>query len=238
MTSWTISAAALLCSVTAMAETFESSAAARPQTPVACRRAVTPIAADGSGDWSRAETIDHFAAHWDAAAAAAPARSSARLLWDDDYLYFAADLTDDELISSSSRDGDRLWLGDVFELFFKPREDAAGYYEFQVNPAGARLNMFLPERRADAYDLWHASRQFDWTVSARRTDTGWTVSGRIPWSDFAPSGGAPRPGDTWRFALCRYDYSSHGPPVLSSTAPLRQPSFHRHEEWQQLRFAE
>ena len=66
---------------------------------------------------------------------------------------------------------------------------------------------------------------------------GWTVEGRIPWTAFQPSGGKPKPGDVWRFALCRYDYGPEGTkPVLMSSAPLTQPSFHRHEDYGKLRF--
>ena len=68
-------------------------------------------------------------------------------------------------------------------------------------------------------------------------DTSWTVEGRIPWSAFQPTGGKPKPGDEWRFAICRYDYGPEGTqPVLMSSAPLTQPSFHRHEDYGKLRF--
>ena len=68
-------------------------------------------------------------------------------------------------------------------------------------------------------------------------DRGWTVEGRIPWSVFAPTGGRPEPGAAWSFALCRYDYGPEGTqPVLMSSAPLTQPSFHRHEDYGRLKF--
>ena len=38
-------------------------------------------------------------------------------------------------------------------------------------------------------------------------DEGWTVEGRIPWRDLAPTGGRPNIGEIWKFALCRGDYS-------------------------------
>ena len=68
-------------------------------------------------------------------------------------------------------------------------------------------------------------------------DKGWTVEGRIPWSAFKATGGRPKPGDKWRFALCRYDYSKDfDRPELSSTAPLTQPDFHRYEDYGVLTF--
>lgn len=207
-------------------------------TAVPCRRAPAPIDLDGTGGWEHAYVVDGFASHWLAGRSGATGRTRARLLWDDEHLYFLAEMVDEELISSSSEDGARLWLGDVFELFFKPDAAAPGYYEFQVNPAGARLNMYLPERARDAYDRCRTSREFAWRAAVRRTNDGWAVAGRIPWSDFAPTGGAPLPGDTWRFALCRYDYSTGEPPVLTSSAPLQRADFHRYEDWSELRFVD
>jgi hypothetical protein len=69
-------------------------------------------------------------------------------------------------------------------------------------------------------------------------DKSWTVEARIPWSAFAMTGGKPRPGDEWSFALCRYDYGRAGTaPILMSSAPLTKRSFHRHEDYGTLRFA-
>jgi len=221
-----------------MSDPIQTPSTTPRDTAVQCRRATTPIDIDGTGGWEHADVVYDFASHWLPDVRGASGRTRARLLWDDDHLYFLAELIDEELISSSSEDGARLWLGDVFELFFKPAADAPGYYEFQVNPAGARLNMYIPERSRDAYDRWRSSRPFAWRTAVRRTDDGWAVAGAIPWSDFTPTGGAPRRGDVWRFALCRYDYSTGQPPVLTSSAPLQRADFHRYEDWGDLRFVD
>ncbi|MFM8635402.1 MAG: PQQ-dependent sugar dehydrogenase, partial [Planctomycetia bacterium] len=69
------------------------------------------------------------------------------------------------------------------------------------------------------------------------TDEGWSVEMRIPWSSFMPTGGRPEPGDEWRFALCRYDHdTSRERPELSTSAPLRELSFHKHEDYAPLKF--
>ena len=68
-------------------------------------------------------------------------------------------------------------------------------------------------------------------------DEGWSVEGRIPWSAFAPTGGKPKPGAEWLFAICRYDYGPKGTdPITMSSAPLTRPSFHRYEDYGKLRF--
>ena len=68
-------------------------------------------------------------------------------------------------------------------------------------------------------------------------DKGWVVEGRIPWEAFKPTGGRPKPGDRWKFALCRFDYSvAFDRPELSSSAPLTQADFHRYEDYGELTF--
>src|SRR5260370_42180979 len=65
-----------------------------PATPAAeCRWTATPITIDGKLDeaaWGKAQVIDGFAVFWEKR----PPRTatSARLLWDDKYLYFAAEM--------------------------------------------------------------------------------------------------------------------------------------------------
>ena len=150
---------------------------------------------------------------------------------------------------SSARHGknrnDSLWDGDVFEMFFKPSASAPEYYEFQANPRALVFECYFPRRGVYPKDLANAPVlgntavvRLDGTLDhPGDRDEGWTVEGRIPWTAFAPTGGRPKPGDAWRFALCRYDYGPQGtPPVLMSSAPLTKRSFHQHEDYGVLRF--
>jgi len=211
-----------------------------------CRRAKLAPVVDGRLDdpaWAGAAVVDEFPAFWSNTASGRGTR--ARLLWDDGFLYFAATMDDAELRSSGARRNDRLWLGDVFELFFKPDGSRPAYYEFQANPRSVILELPFPERGADFATLaarpplgMEAVAVVDGTLDRPGDrDRGWTVEGRIPWSAFAATGGRPAPGSAWRFALCRYDYGADGTsPVTISSAPLRRPSFHRFEDYGRLIF--
>ncbi len=221
-----------------------------PEPPVTreavCRRVDKAPVIDGKLDdpaWSSATVIDGFSAFWDRAEV--ESKTQARLVWDDDALYFAATMTDTELRAFGTQRNDRLWLGDVFELFFKPLADRPEYYEFQVNPRSTILELAFPKRGFDFATLaarppmgMAAVAVVDGTLDQPGDrDNGWTVEGRIPWSVFAPTGGRPEPGASWRFALCRYDYGPEGTkPVTMSSAPLTQPSFHRYEDYGLLSF--
>ncbi|MFO0960586.1 MAG: sugar-binding protein [Isosphaeraceae bacterium] len=201
---------------------------------------------DGIADeavWKKAQVIDKFPAFWKGLDTGKTTR--ARLLWDDEALYFAAEMTDAELKSFGTKRNDTIWNGDVFELFFKPSADRPEYYEYQVNPKSVILELAIPGRGFNFQEIaakppmgFQAVAKVDGTLDRPGdTDKGWSVEGRIPWTIFAPTGGKPKPGDAWSFALCRYDYGPEGTePVLMSSAPLTRPNFHRYEDYGRLRF--
>ena len=213
-----------------------------------CRWAGGPITINGTADepaWRHAQLISEFRIP-------GPAHvrphtlTRARLLWDRDYLYFTADMQDRDVIAKVTEHQGMVWTDDCFELFFKPAEARPEYYEFEVNPLNTRLELFFPARDAGGYPAFKDKTHIEMktAVLVRGTpnlqgdnDDGWTVEGRIGWRDFAPTGGAPKPGDVWKFALCRCDYTTGiEKPELSSCAPLTQPAFHRYEDYATLKF--
>jgi hypothetical protein len=135
------------------------------------------------------------------------------------------------------------WTNDVIELFLKPSEQKLGYYEFQVNAANTPFEMYLPSRGAGGFQRFARSPRLGIETSVRRDGTlnhwedddhGWTAEWRIPWTAFRPTGGRPAPGEVWRFAACRYDYSKDFErEELSSTS---DPGFHAYESYAELRF--
>lgn len=216
-------------------------------TDFECRRATGPIKLDGRADepaWTNAVIIATFVAYWTNRPALTKTKS--RLLWDDQYLYFHAEMEDADLLATVRKKNGRTWDDDVFELFFRPDETRANYYELQVNARNTHFNELLPPRGTNAPGRFATGLPFSWKTAVKRfgtlnqrqdTDKGWSVEGRIPWSDFARTSSKPKAGDTWRFALCRYDHSKNfNEPDLSSCAPLRELSFHRLQDYCRLRF--
>ncbi len=224
-----------------------------PPTAFECRWADEPIQIDGKADdaaWKKAQVIDQFYLPWlGKNARVAKTRTSARLLWDRNYLYFFAEMEDTDLYADVKEHDGMTWFNDVFELFFKPADDKPGYYEFQVNAAGTIMDMFIPRRGSGGYQRYVKDGDFhiDAKVVLKGTlnkwtdkDQGWSVEGRIPWTDFMKSGGRPDVNEKWKFALCRYDYSvDFEGPELSTCAPLKSksaPDFHLHEDYATLKF--
>lgn len=213
-----------------------------------CRRARGPITVDGRADepaWQQAQVIGPFAQPW---AGDPPPRArtttTARLLWDDHYLYFFADMEDHDLFADILEADGRTWHNDVFELFFWPEGRGDPYYELQVNAAGTKLDLYFA-RPGVPFEQAKRDGTFGWETAVVRRgtldrrddrDEGWSVEGRIPWSDFARTGGRPLSGAVWRFALCRYDYTLGERPELATCAPLSRPDFHRREDYARLQF--
>jgi hypothetical protein len=210
-----------------------------------CHWASKPPVLDGKLDdpcWRQAQVIDHFASYW-----TKTPRTGTRafLVWDDDAIYYAATMTDTELRSFGTQRNDTLWEGDVFEFFLKPSAERPEYFEFQGNPRGVVFEMAFPRRgqypesAAKAPLLGtKAVAVIDGTLDQPGDkDKGWTIEGRIPWTAFALTGAKPKPGDSWLFAICRYDYGPQGTkPVNMSSAPLTKLNFHRYEDYGTLRF--
>jgi len=218
--------------------------------PFECRWTDTPIKITGKGAdpaWKHAQVIDNFYLPWQGdKSRSAKTKTKAKLLWDHEFLYFTADMEDADLYADIKEHNGNLWYNDVFELFFKPADDKPGYYEFQVNAAGAVLDVFFPRRNAGGFDRFKNETKFhiDAKVNLRGTlnkwadkDEGWTVEGKIPWTDFIKTGGRPDRDEKWKFALCRYDYSvDFEGPELSTCAPLKTRSFHAWEDYATLQF--
>lgn len=212
-----------------------------------CRWAKNAIRIDGElkdAAWDDAEALEDFSSYW--AKRKPSTRTRALLLWDKSYLYFAAEMQDLDLFALTRQRNGMTWEDDVFKLFFKPSTKELAYYEFQVNALGTELELFLPSRGAGGYRRFAPLTRLgmDSAVKPLGTlnkhddkDKGWIVEGRIPWKGFEATGGRPKPGDKWKFALCRYDYSVYLERTeLVSSAPLTQSDFHRYEDYGELTF--
>jgi len=235
------------CAASGEAQAPAGDAAPRVVRSAECRWATGPIRIDGILNevaWDRAQVLQDFAVFWQRRKSKTATR--ARLLWDRNYLYFCAEMEDHDLYADVKEPNGMTWLNDVFELFFKPAADKLAYYEFQVNAANTPMELFLPSRGAGGYGRFAPLTQLGMESAVRLQgtlndwedrDTGWTVEGRIPWTAFKATGGRPKEGEKWRFALCRYDYSATlDQPEQSSTAPLTQPDFHRYEDYGEIVF--
>lgn len=195
-----------------------------------CRQASGPIVVDGHLDepaWASAEAVPLVLAD----TGAVPHQpTTARLLWDDNYLYVAFECQDDDIWGTTSERDQDIYNQEVVEVFVDAASCGSAYVEIEVSPLNAVLDLFM---------LWRDDRQrglWDWDSAGLRTavvvdgdpwqrgttDRQWTVEMAIPLVDFdmAPHL-PPEPGDTWRINLYRIDRASDGDEYTAWSPPGR-----------------
>ena len=213
-----------------------------------CRRARGTITVDGKLDEAaggNAQYLDDFRVPPDGGKPATAA--AARLLWDDQHLYFAAVIEDKDVYAVHKTHDANTWEDDVVELFVKPSDHTHHYYEIHVNPLNTTLDLLIPRRGAGSFGRftpWESHIRSAVVIEGslndwHDADKGWIVEAAIPLEAFGKDTPKPQLGDRWRFAVCRYDYSVYlDDKQLSSTARLSAANFHLHEDFDWLEFAE
>ena len=162
----------------------------------------------------------------------------ARIRWNDTGLLYEAVFLQQRPANRARRLNERTWeLGDIAEFFLQD-PSTGRYLELHVTPENQRLQLVWPldglERfRAgtaplDDFLIPHPRWVESHTVVAADY---WTARTFIPYSCLGLE--SPPRAQMLRTAVCRYD-RSHGPELFSSTAPLTEPNYHRHEEWAEL----
>ena len=165
----------------------------------------------------------------------ASVEASAKVLWDDRYLYVAVAVRDDLLMASDTDRDAHLWRQDCVELMIAPRPDASGYFEIEVSPRGVVFDTRYDSIRSPA-PFGHV----DWDSGIRAAakprgeidddepDGGYNVEMAIPWQAFSPGGAEARPpalGDEWRVNLYVLDLGRHGQRA-AAWSPLGVGDFH------------
>ena len=152
--------------------------------------------------------------------------TQAAMLWDDEYLYFAARLQEENVWGSITERDAVIYHDNDFEIFLDIDERGDNYYEFEINPLNTVWDMFHPReyhRRAcleTAYDvpgLRHAVQVQGTLNNHHDVDTGWTVEVAWPWQAFVEHGRTqatipPVSGQAFRvnFSRVQYPHDSSG----------------------------
>lgn len=219
-----------------------------------CPRARGPIAIDGDlGDdaW-RAVPEVVLARAEDGAAPRQETRL--RLLWDDEHLYAAFEVTDDDIRATHTERDDPLWEEDAVELFLDPLGRGGLYFELEVSPRGVLFDAVVVnrarrgERGRDltALTAWtceglHAAVRVDGSLNGGPVSRGWTVELAVPTRQLAPPR-LPAPGVEWRWNAYRVDHSSRRvdgssqAPELQAFSPTGRADFHLPARFGVLRF--
>ncbi|HVO35519.1 MAG TPA: sugar-binding protein, partial [Gemmatimonadales bacterium] len=186
-----------------------------------CYRAPTPPRLDGSLDdpaWRAAPWSDAFVDIQGDRMPAPRFRTRMKMLWDDGYLYVAAELEEPQVWATLTQHDAVIFHDNDFEMFIDPDGDAKQYVELEINALNTVWDLFLekPYREGghadNAFDIAELSTgvQVHGTLNdPTDTDSGWTVTMALPWASLERAShtrSAPRPGQTWRINYSRVEW--------------------------------
>lgn len=165
-----------------------------------------------------------------------PAQSTrVRTAWDDQSWRLLFEVEDARPWSTLTEHDGPLWTEEVVEVFIDPVGDLEGYFEVEVNPAGAVVDVVL-RRVASGW-----RKDFGWHVDglrhrARLTATGWAAELAIPFEALAAP--VPRPGTCWRVNFLRIDRpdGTGTEAELSAWSPTGIRNFHRAQSFGTVEF--
>lgn len=185
-----------------------------------CLRADSPIRIDGLLDdasWKKASWTPNFVDIEGAAKPLPRFRTRAKMLWDDDYFYIAAELEEPHVWGTLTEHDAVIFHDNDFEVFLNPSGDTLNYFEFEMNALNTGWDLFLPKpykKRGKADNSWEipglkTAVHIDGTLNnPRDTDRGWTLEIAFPWKAFASRAPVRRPlaGESWRVNFSRVEW--------------------------------
>ncbi len=185
-----------------------------------CHRAGSSLKIDGRIDdaaWSNAPWSDAFV---DIVGADHPKPrflTRVKMLWDDDYLYIAAELEEPDVWATLTEHDSVIFRDNDFEVFLNPTGDGLKYFEFEINALNTGWDLFLDKpykQGGKADNSWEmpgykSAVAIDGTINeSRDRDKGWSVELALPWSAFSERSGKGRPniGEAWRMNFSRVEW--------------------------------
>jgi hypothetical protein len=202
-------------------------AAASDPAPLAyeCLRAAGQIRVDGKLDdpaWRNAPWTSDFVDIEGDSKPRPKFRTRVKMLWDDQYLYIAAELEEPEVKATLTQRDSVIFKDNDFEVFIKPLPDTRSYYEFEINALNTGWDLFLPKPYKE-----DGQPDNSWDIEGLKTaisvqgslnqpgdrDHGWTVEIAYPLNAFASRQAVPRPrhGSTWRINFSRVEWTAGQP---------------------------
>ena len=142
----------------------------------------------------------------------------AKMLWDDDYFYVAAEMEEPDVWGTLTERDSVIFHDNDFEVFIDPDGDTHAYYELEVNALGTPWDLMLIKPYRDggpavhAWDIAGLQIGVDVRGTVNRPgdrDKGWTIEIAMPWKilrEAAPDHKPPRPHDQWRVNFSRVEW--------------------------------
>lgn len=199
------------------------------------RKARSALTIDGKlddADWKKAKLTDTFVIYTDGSAP--KFQTQAKMLWDDEYLYIAFIMNDEDVWAEMKtwQPGDKcLCSEEVAEVFIDPDGDGLMYTEIEINPFGTLMDLYLDKEFAKG-----GKANLEWQFKGLKigvkvdgtlnkisdVDKKWICELALPFKTMAFTSSSrnfpPKNGDTWRLNLYRYNYDRKGDKLKELTA--------------------
>ena len=170
--------------------------------------------------WQRAEWTDYFVDIEGPLKTKPRFNTRAKMLWDDKYLYIAAELEEPHVWARLTQHDDVIFYDNDFEVFIDPDGDTHNYYEFEMNALNTYWDLLLLKPYRDqknvAVDAWDmkgikTAVFIDGTINEAGPvdDKKWTVEIAIPWdvlSECSQVGAPPKEDEQWRINFSRVEW--------------------------------
>jgi hypothetical protein len=235
-----------------------------PPKNYVCYRASGPITIDGKLDeaaWKDAPWTDDFADIEGPGKPKPRFRTRAKMLWDDENLYIAAELEEPHVQGSFTKHDSYIFHEDQdFEVFLGPNGDNHLYAELEMNALNTTWDLLLTMPYRDgghAIDAWDI-RGLKTAVHVNGTinnpadiDKGWTIEIAWPWKGLKEIHNykqvIPNDGDQWRINFSRvegtYEIANGAYRKIKTTpednwvwSPQGAINMHMPEKWGYLQF--
>ncbi|HNZ22957.1 MAG TPA: carbohydrate-binding family 9-like protein [Polyangiaceae bacterium] len=169
-----------------------------------------------------------------------PVQGSARLTWDDSFLYVAFEVQSATIVGGFPNDAKdpHLWEKDTVEIMIDPDGDGDNkdYYEIQINPQNLVFDTQYDSYNQPKDDSKGMFGNMDWSAKLKSAvvvegemdapdkGKGYVVEAKIPWASFSKANQSPpKPGNTWRMNF----YAMKNNSGVAWSPILGQGNFHR-----------
>ncbi len=236
-----------------------------------CKRKSGSIIIDGVGSefaWQIAPEVGEFSrfksANYQGEGLKVPNRTTAKMLWDDDNLYFLISAHDTDIWSTMiERDKNCLCLEETIEIFIDPDDDEKDYAEIHINCLNTINDIWIPTAKMDLKGMTNDKGEplswddlYEWTLKGMHyavrnygtvnnnsdVDYGSVFEFAMPWKGFGKIAGSanipPKPGDVWRINVNRYERPTRENEDLSGWAPLNRRSYNVPERFGYVTFVD
>jgi len=188
-----------------------------------CYKTDQTIIIDGSvieEAWLKAEWSNLFVDIEGDAKPAPYLETKLKMLWDDDYFYFAAIMEEPHIWAKLTERDAVIFYDNDFEIFIDPQGDSHEYYEFEMNAFNTVWDLLLNKPYRDkgcrAIDSWDiqglkSAVNINGTLNdPSDVDKDWQIEVAIPWKVLEECAHRTPPlnGDQWRVNFSRVEWET------------------------------